>query len=380
LGIDCSGVRLRWLVVTILVADLSFAQSTSPARAQGLEQQGKLPEAEQAWRAVVKQNPRNAGALASLALVLSKEEKYQQAASAYRKALSLDPKLPGVELNLGLAEFKQGHFESAIAPLQAALKSDPSSAQARTLLGISYYGAKRFKNAIDCLAPMAEADPGNTELHQMLAQSCLAAKQYDCALKEFREILQKDPNSAAAHMLIGEALDGLGKTPEAIAEFQAAAQASANEPNVYFALGYLYWKSNQFDQAEQAFQHQLSLDPANAEALAYLGDIEMKRSNPDKALSYLHQAVHTNKDIRIAYLDLGAILTEQKEYKDALAALQRAIDLDPAQPDGHYRLGRVYQGMGNSAAAQREFKRVQELHQKADDDLASRMAAAAATN
>jgi tetratricopeptide (TPR) repeat protein len=199
-------------------------------------------------------------------------------------------------------------------------------------------------------------------------------------LKEFRQILQKDPGSAAAHILTGEALDGVGKTPEAIAEFQAAAQASPREPNVYFALGYLYWKSNQYDQAEAEFRNQVSVDSGNALSLAYLGDIEMKRNNSEKAVSYLRQAVQARQDIRIAYLDLGAILTEQKQYKDACAALQRAIELDPAQPDAHYRLGRAYQGMGNSAAAQREFKRVQELHQKADEDLASKMAAAAATN
>jgi Flp pilus assembly protein TadD len=63
---------------------------------------------------------------------------------------------------------------------------------------------------------------------------------------------------------------------------------------------------------------------------------------------------------------------QQKRYPEALAALQHAAKLDPTQPDAHFRLGRLYQAMGQSADADREFAKVRELHQKADD-LASKM-------
>src|SRR6266700_1754386 len=55
--------------------------------------------AAQVWRAVVAHNPNDAGALASLGVVLSKEQKYPEAATAYRKALTLNPPLPGLRLN-----------------------------------------------------------------------------------------------------------------------------------------------------------------------------------------------------------------------------------------------------------------------------------------
>ena len=145
-------------------------------------------------------------------------------------------------------------------------------------------------------------------------------------------------------------------------------------------MGYLYWKSNQFDEAERQFKNQLALDPSNALALAYLGDLEMKRSHHEKALAYLRQAVQLREDIRIAYMDLGIILAEAKQYAEAIDALQRAAELDPAQPDAHYRLGRVYQNMGNKSAAQQELNKVQELHKAADEDMASQMARAAGRN
>ena len=72
-------------------------------------------------------------------------------------------------------------------------------------------------------------------------------------------------------------------------------------------------------------------------------------------------------------LILGAILAEQNDHQEAIAAFRQAEKLDPAQPDAHLRLGRLYQATENPAAAQKEFAKLRELHQKADEDIASKM-------
>jgi len=111
-------------------------------------------------------------------------------------------------------------------------------------------------------------------------------------------------------------------------------------------------------------------------ALAYLGDIEMKRKDPDKALPLQKKAVQLKHDIGIAYSDLGTIFLERKQYQYAMTVLQRAVELDPAQPDAHFRLGRLYQTMGNTLAAQKEFAGVRELHEKEDEAVAAKTSAA----
>ena len=139
---------------------------------------------------------------------------------------------------------------------------------------------------------------------------------------------------------------------------------------MHFGLGYLYWKSHQYGEAKAEFERVLSLDPNHPQALVYLGDIEMKKTNLDEALTLLRKATAEKKDIRLAYIDMGAVLTEQMHYPEAVAAFRRAVELDPAQPDAHYRLGRAYQAMGKAAESQKEFAKVRELHQKADEPLA----------
>jgi len=376
--LSCSRRGLPLLAILLIAPSFSCAQSPPPGpqEAMVLEQQGKLAEAERVWQSVVARNPRDAAAFASLGVDYSKDQKYPEAASAYGKALAIDPKLPGIQLNLGLAEFKQGHFAAAIAPLKAAVADDPSSMQALTLLGLSCYGSAHFAEAAEHLAVAAKADPANTELHQVLAQSCLWAKNYSCALDEFQHIVQQNPDSPAAHMLMGEALDGLARTPEAITEFEEAVKAGPREPNIHFGLGYLHWKLKQYDEAAAEFKNELAIDPDNAQASAYLGDVAMKNNDSDSAVPLLKKALQSKTNIRVAWLDMGVILAQQGHNQDAIAHLKRAVELDPERPDAHFRLGRIYQAMGNQTAAQKEFDKVRALHEKSEEDVARKISAA----
>jgi tetratricopeptide (TPR) repeat protein len=172
---------------------------------------------------------------------------------------------------------------------------------------------------------------------------------------------------------MGEALDGLGRTSEAIAEFDAAAKISQTEPNVHFGLGYLYWKTQQYDEAKKEFERELALDSGHAQSLAYLGDIEWKSNHPDAALALLKRARSAQKNLRIVYVDLGAIYMQKKDYNEAQTALLHAVSLDPDLPDAHYQLGRLYQAQGKTADADRELHKVQELHKKAEEGLVGKI-------
>ena len=117
----------------------------------------------------------------------------------------------------------------------------------------------------------------------------------------------------------------------------------------------------------------MAVDPNHAQSLAYLGDIAWKNDHPDVAVPLLQRAIKAKKDLRIAYLDLGAIYLQRKNYQQAHAALSQAVALDPNQPDAHYQLGRLYQAQGNSAGADKELKKVRELHARADEALADKI-------
>ena len=360
------------IVISCLLLALAVtmsAQNATSGEALKLQQQGKLQEAVLAWQSVVAQNPKNASAFASLGGVYAKLKNFSEAADAYKKALALDPKLPNVPLNLGVAEFKQAHFQAAVEPLKLALDANPASSQARIVLALSCYAAGRYADVVNYLGPAVEADPSNTELRQTLAQSSLWSGQYQRALTESKEILKTKPHSGATHMLMGEALNAMDRDDQAIVEFAAAAEASPKEPNVHFALGYLYWKQKDYEHAEREFRAELANDPDHAQSCAYLGDTLLLKDDPAAAAPLLKKAAQLRNDIRIAYLDLGIIYTEQKKYDEALKRLKQAEQLDAAKPDAHFRLAQLYEATGRSVEAADEFAKVSKLHEDSPDDL-----------
>lgn len=367
--------RLLAAGLLCLVAGMAIAQPTPPTTQQAiaLEQQGRFADAEQAWEAITARNPRDAAAFASLGIVRAKQEKYSEAITAYRRALALNPKLPGLELDLGLAEFKQGDVPAAIAPLKAAAATDPSNLQVKILLGMSYFGSAQYAAAIPYLRFAIGRSPQNEELRGVLAQACLYARQFECTLGQYKQIVTTNPDSAQADMLAGEADDGLNNPNAAIAEFEAAEKVSPKEPNVHFGLGYLLWKQHKYDQAAQEFQLELDNDANHAQAMAYLGDAQMKMQQPAAAEATLEKAVQSPGATRMAFVDLGIVLADASRNDEAAANFEHAIQMDPKQVDAHWRLARLYQAEGKRAEAHAEFAKAAALNQKQDESLVQQM-------
>ena len=377
--------RANWAAVGALGMGMAMAagqqgsagpRSASAAETQqalALEQQGQWKDAETAWRRVIEENPRNAAACGQLGIVLAHEQDYPGAEAAYRQALRLDPGLRGLQLDLGLALFKQGKLEEAIAPLKAASRAAPAEAQPRILLGMSYYGLAKFADAVPYLQFAVKKAPQNEGLRGVLAQACLYAKQYECVLEQYKVIVTANPNSAQADMLAGEADDGLNRPLDAIAEFEAAEKAAPQQPDVHFGLGYLLWKQHKYAQAAQEFELEIENDSNQAQALAYLGDTEMKLEETAQAEAALERAVKLPDAVRLAWVDLGIVLAGEGRNDEAAADFEHAIQMDPKQVDAHWRLARLLLAEGKRPEAQAEFAKAAALHAKQDESLVQQM-------
>lgn len=300
-----------------------------------------------------------------------------EAIAAYRKALAIRPKDAQTELNLGIAYFKSGKLPQAIAPLRSAAAAFGDNAQIDTLLGMSLFGTGKYSEAATHLQRASTADPGNTDLEQVLAQSYLYGRQYEKAKLEFERMLVRNPDSVNVHMLLGEAYDASGQLEPAIKEFQTAAQ-KGDLPNLHFGLGYLLWKDRKYDQAEAEFGKELHTDPQNYQALAYLGDILIKRGATEEARKCLRRSIAIHDSIWLTHFHLGVMAQEEKRYGDAITELRRAVALNGSRPEPHYRLAQVLKATGQTKAAQRELAQVAKLHERKDEDLIHKITGAAA--
>jgi tetratricopeptide (TPR) repeat protein len=352
-------------------------------RALTLEQQSKYVDAESAWKSVVKLQPRNAQAYAHLGVLEARQEHYSEAIANYRKAQTLAQAerkpIPQLNLDLGLALFKSEKFQEAGTVFEAELKEHPKSADAQKLTiltAMSHYGAHQYTKATPYLEQAVAVDPRNLTLLLTLAHCYLWTKQLDPVMNVFKQILMVDPDSAEADMIAGEALDEKGDQEGAVEQFKAAAKANPKEPNVHFALAYLFWTMKRYDQAIPEFKTELENDPKNYQAMIYLGDTYVRQNEFDEAKTVLQKAVESQSSVPLVHLDMGIVDMEIGDNQGAAKELNKAIALEPDNVDAHFRLATVYRSIGNKDAAKVEFAKASMLNKKRDDSVHDRIAAA----
>jgi tetratricopeptide (TPR) repeat protein len=384
-------VRFGWVCAFVLLFGDSFllaqpAVSHKPANqavqtALALEQQGKIVEAEAAWKLVIKDDPHNAGAFAQLGLLAAHQEHYAQAVAYYRQARALKPGLPNLDLNLGLALFKSEQFAEAAKVFETELTNHPNSSNTQRLTilaGMSEYALQHYSIAARYLKIAAVQDKQNLPLRLTLAHCYLWTKQYQETLAVYKEILAIDSNSAEADMLAGEAMDGMHETDGAIQQFRAAERANPKEPNVHFGLGYLLWTQKNYPEAIAEFNAELANDPQSSSSLIYLGDTYVRLSQFDEAKVFLEKAAALPTKDPLLHLDLGIVYAETDDKENAVKQLSQAAAMEPDNVAAHFRLAKVYQSMGRKEEAKVEFAKASSLNKKTDAGLYQRITEAGA--
>lgn len=174
-------------------------------------------------------------------------------------------------------------------------------------------------------------------------------------------------------MLAGEALDEMKDNAGATAQFRAAVKSDPREPNVHFGLGYLLWGQLQYEEAAKEFEAELANNPAQAQALIYLADTNMKLNHPEAAAPLLERAIKIDPAIELAHLDLGILDADAGRNLNALREFKIAEKLSPNDQNVHWRLARFYQTAGQKAEAKAEFDKTRSLQKASDQTILTKL-------
>ena len=136
-----------------------------------------------------------------------------------------------------------------------------------------------------------------------------------------------------------------------VAEVIASDLASAERPEAMTRLGNLYGSMGDLEAAEAAYLEALTLDPDWLPALINLSELRRGRGDADGAYEMLEAAVADNPASGGLQHALGLALVRQRRYEVAVAALQAAWELEPANPRFGYVLGVALNSTGDAGAA-----------------------------
>ena len=208
------------------------------------------------------------------AAALGRPELATQAIEEYKLALNADP--TSSQLNDGLADlyFRTGHTHEAEMTARGLLKDSSNDIDAHKLLGKIY-----LRQLSDGSTAVSSSSPSGNPLDQAIA--------------EFEKIVTLQPNSVEDRMVLGQ----------------------------------LYTVKHDPKKAEEEFKTAQSIEPESEEVVLNLARVYAESGDLDHAVKVI-EAVPVEARSPKMEGALGAAYEQLKRPKDAIAAYQRAVDLD----------------------------------------------------
>jgi tetratricopeptide (TPR) repeat protein len=190
----------------------------------------------------------------------------------------------------------------------------------------------------------------------------------ELAMRASQQLAGVAPTSYQARELEAEAFESQNKWEEAAAIYRKILEEDPKVPGIHFRLGRVALSQPSspasVQDAQKEFQQELVLDPANASAEFWLGEIARRNGQWDDAIPHFTSASKLDPSFAEAYLALGMTLNSAGRFADATPHLERYVKMVPADPAGHYQLSVAYARTGRKQDATREMSVQQELAQK----------------
>jgi tetratricopeptide (TPR) repeat protein len=318
--------------------------------------QGRLDEAESAFRGVLAANPEVAGAYANLGVVYMRRKQWDKALEALRHAERLLPRVAGIRLNIGLAYYRQNEFLKAIPPFESVVHDQPSAVQPRYLLGLCYFFVERWAEAAATLEPLWGQESGQLSYLYVLMIAANRAGQKDLDQRAFSQLVKVGEDSAEFHLFMGKAHLNLEQYDMALNDFQAAARASPTLPFVHFNLGLTYLTKQEYERARDEFLKDAAAEPDVALNYEELGDVYSLMQQDDKAEKSYREAIRREQRLANSYAGLAKVYQREEKYPQALAAIDSASKIDPDRTDMHYLRGQTLMHMGRKLEGKKELE------------------------
>ncbi len=180
----------------------------------------------------------------------------------------------------------------------------------------------------------------------------------DLSARNSDELMKTVPDSPLVIQLNAENFEKQGQYPQAIAEYRILLQRSPDKPGIHYRIGGLMLAQQAKSAPEDArkeFEAELKINPRNAGAEYYLGDMARQANQLPDAIDHFSRAAKLYPAFAEAYFGWGRSLLDSEKPSEAVAPLETAAKLSPDNPTVHLALATAYQRLGKKEAATREF-------------------------
>ena len=227
---------------------------------------------EQAWMENrIGKNPHDPLAQYNLASLQIEAGRPEKAAQLYREILTRSPGDTRALTALGSALALAGDAASAEQQFSLVLSNEPENVAAAFDLAALDLDHDRFAEAEPILRKIVAKAPTDVEAQRMLAVALGGQQKFEAALTPLQAWASLVPGSAEPHRALAAVYGALGRPADALNEQSIVVKLAPERPADWNDLGVMEARAGDRIAARRAFEHALTLDPANQVARNNLG-------------------------------------------------------------------------------------------------------------
>ena len=327
--------------VLILTTLLWFTSSASRAETTTTLQEGaeyvKLrlyPQAADAFKSILSQQPANVDALFQLANVYKLQDESELAIETFNKIFPAVADLKNAQVkariygltHLALAEIycKQSTLDIAEQHAKAAAQNSPTDADTHYRLGYIYTHQARFDEALAAFKRTLARNPDFPEVYEWLGLIALMRNEPKQAVAHYQTAIQKKPYVQSAYYNLAKAYRLLGDTSAATEQLKLFHQMKTYYDQTY------------------ALESALTEDPTNATLRLELAEIHLKHKHISAAIATYQALIRLHPDQTIGYDKLARLYMNLNAPQHAIPLFQKILELKPETVEAHIRLGWLY--------------------------------------
>jgi tetratricopeptide (TPR) repeat protein len=152
-----------------------------------------------------------------------------------------------------------------------------------------------------------------------------------------------------------------------LAELPETEETAASRAALHYTLGGLCYWDRRYEEAVAHFRtaHDLAERLENTQLQAWslngLGNVYDDLGRHEEAIAAYQRAIELDPEYASPHNGLGNVYDDLGRHEEAIAAYQRAIELDPEYASPHNGLGNVYDDLGRHEEAIAAYQRAIEL-------------------
>ncbi len=257
---------------------------------------------------------------------LDAQSKYQRAIAQYRNALERKSDSHLAYNNWGAALAKLGDYETAVAKQLKSIELDPSFELAYTNVVHNMEHLEDPTAALKQMADLVNQHP-TAHGHRKVGDGFAQLKDFEAAIAAYRQSIEIAAGDDAWRGL-GTAAAASGNE-KILAETTRFIEASVENPDIFINFGVELDGNKRYAEAIRQYQNALKHDPDSALAYNNWGVALRKQGDTRGAIDKQLQAIKVDGNYQRAYRNIAANLPRLENSDEALGEFRKAVEKNP---------------------------------------------------